>query len=306
MTNISRDIEKAVADKSGDDAIGSSYATEPIESSHTSEDDAVLHQVQVSGAELDNTGVLTQAASDDGYDDEENNIKSVAFSPTPARKSGSKRRARSNSILRHIKLPFSSQSLTSSALSSGSSSFLMTYVSPLYNHLAGLNEEEASERKATLFCGFCCDIVRGCIVINILQICLMTAFFTICLMDVKQLQEVMAINDFINNADDEKPSAMREILDPRGVVGLSRTALLIAVGFIGIVGARKFHKKTVLFAAIWYGIDVIPGLLIQAWTNVLLASFCCYAHVHFFIELRDGRITRDTYLKEKYCCCCRS
>ena len=170
-------------------------------------------------------------------------------------------------------------------------------VSPLYNQLERIKQEESSDRRASLFCMSCCDIVKGCIVVNIIQICFVTLYFVIRLLDNPLFS--------LQWEEDEEQSAIQEFLDPRGVVGITWTAFMLANGFMAIVGAWKFHKNTILLAAILNCIDVILKVLIMQWTNFLGSCLCCYAQMHLFVELKSRRMARENYRNEKQCCCYR-
>lgn len=155
--------------------------------------------------------------------------------------------------------------------------------------------EERSERKSALCCGFCCDLVRGCIIANILNLCVTIFLLYICLHNDDVHELFLAI--------DEDPVGLRGILDPRDIIGIIRTSLMIPFAVIGILGAWRFNKYMIICAAIWYMIDLIAGLTIGAWTNVVLSTVYCYAHVHLFLELKNGRITDENYKRtEEYCC----
>ena len=96
-------------------------------------------------------------------------------------------------------------------------------VTPLYNQLEMIKQEEESyDRRASLFCLCCCDIVKGCIVVNILQICFVILYLVFRLLDIS-----------LRWNEDQEPSAIQEFLDPQGVVGITWTALMLANGFIG-------------------------------------------------------------------------
>lgn len=171
--------------------------------------------------------------------------------------------------------------------------------SPVFDELAKSAREESSERKSALFCGSCCDLVKGCILVNLLNIGVSILFLAICLMDNDRLHELILAID-----DDDEAGGLRSMLDPRGTLGLVRTSLMIPFALLGIVGAWRFQKYMVLCTAIWYIIDLLPAIMIRAWTNLLLSAFYCYPHIHLYLELKNGNMTMETYKSnEQYCCC---
>ena len=174
--------------------------------------------------------------------------------------------------------------------------------SPVFDELAKSAREESSERKSSLFCGSCCDLVKGCIIVNLLNICVSILFLAICLMDNDRLHELLLAVD--DEDEDDEAGGLRRMLDPRGTLGLVRTSLMIPFALLGIVGAWRFQKYMVLCTAIWYVIDLFPAIMIRAWTNLVLSAFYCYPHIHLFLELKRGKMTLENYKStEQHCCC---
>ena len=189
----------------------------------------------------------------------------------------------------------------SEALSERTSQSFGVILSPLHKVLIRTAREELSERKSTLFCGSCCDLVRGCTVVNILNICITITFLVICLLDVPQIHQLMLA---VADEGEEEYGGIQAVLDPRGTLGLVRTSMMLPAALLGIVGAQNLNRNMVLCAAVWYSIDLILGVSIMAWTNVVLSAFYCYPHIHLFLELKSDRITTENYYQtEQYCCC---
>jgi hypothetical protein len=190
-------------------------------------------------------------------------------------------------------------STRASCRTSRSTSVLMSFISPLYRQLAATAREESSERKSGLCCGSCCDLVRGCIVVNMLNIFLTIWFLVVSIQGINRIFAVLGVV-----ADDDQFVAPQGTFDRSGVIGLVRTSCGIPFALIGIFGAFRFQKYAVLCTAIWYFMDIIPGVLNMCWPNAVVSAFFCYPHVHLFLELWSGTITRENYsTTEQHCCC---
>jgi hypothetical protein len=189
-------------------------------------------------------------------------------------------------------------STRTSCRTSRSASMVISFVSPLYRQLAATNREESSERKSGLCCGSCCDLVRGCIVVNMFNMCLTIWYL------VFSLQGIQRIWIGVGAVTDDDLYAPQSVFEPPSVLGLVRTSFGIPFALIGIFGAYRFQKYAVLCTAIWYFIDIVPGVLNKAWPNAVISAFLCYPHVHLFLELCNGTITPENYNStERYCCC---
>jgi len=186
-------------------------------------------------------------------------------------------------------------SLRTSCRTSRSASMVMSIISPLYRQLAATRREESSERKSGLCCGSCCDLVRGCIVANMLNICLTIWYLVFSLQGIQRI--------WIGVVTDDDLYAPQSMFERPSVLGLVRTSFGIPFALIGMFGAHRFQKYAVLCTAIWYCIDIVPGVLNKAWPNAVISAFFCYPHVHLFLELRNGTITPENYnTTERYCC----
>ena len=72
---------------------------------------------------------------------------------------------------------------------------------------------------------------------------------------------------------------------------------------LGIIGASKYNKVLVLGAGIWYCIDVCIGFYLRDYAGCIIRGFFAYPHIALFIALKKNHITRETYIRERHCCC---
>lgn len=162
-----------------------------------------------------------------------------------------------------------------------------------------LNLED--QRISDLCCGVCCDLVRGCIIVNscnivmnILQILLPALGFTDFLID--------TINfDAFEKAFDDDEIMQRERTITTFVTVMTAFAILFSIN--GIFGASKFRPYLVLITGIWYCIDAIRCAVTLEWINIAVNGCFAYPHIALFLAIRHGKMSRERYHIEKHCCC---
>ncbi len=155
----------------------------------------------------------------------------------------------------------------------------------MYNRLAATAMEEACERKAQLCCGSCCDLVKGCIISNALQMILLVLLLTI-----------TGINpEFVAQFDSVVPTTGALVLGSLGV----------AAGAMGIFGALKFYKYPVLMAGVWCLVQLVVAIINKKTALSLGTAIFSYSNIHLFLALHSGNITAENYKRtERYCCFC--
>lgn len=175
---------------------------------------------------------------------------------------------------------------------SNSESMFLRFISPMFQRVERIEEDESYERKSTLCCGSCCDVVWGCIMVDILNICVSILLLYI------GLQNDMGIREFLLVVDEDETGLLGF------TVGLVRIGIMIPVALIGILGALRFNKHIILCVAVWYAIDITLAIIILSPIKALLSALYFYAHIHLFLELKNGTITEKNYERtEQYCCC---
>lgn len=175
-------------------------------------------------------------------------------------------------------------------------------VDPEVLRMATLGEEEDAEGEKTkiLCCGICCDARRACIIID----CIYFSFVVCALIMALNEWNPLAVEETPIFDDDfyERPTAM---FDPNMVL-LAATwqlAIGIVMSVVGFIGALKFQPYLVLAMAVWLCIDAV---LFCVWWNFISAvcvGLYSYPHFALFNLLKKGKMTRETYHKERYCCC---
>lgn len=159
-------------------------------------------------------------------------------------------------------------------------------------------------RIADLCCGVCCDLVRGCIIVdcckivmNVLQILLPALGFTGFLID------TINFDAFEKTFDDDEAMQSLEGERKLNTFVTAMTICSILFSIIGIVGASKFRPCPVLTTGIWYCIDAIRCAVTLQWINIAVNGCFAYPHIALFLALRSEKMSRERYPIEKHCCC---
>lgn len=170
-------------------------------------------------------------------------------------------------------------------------------IEPSILQLVTVGEEiDPNERQAQLCCGCCCDLVRACIIVDIVYLCysvlfILASWWGLSIVDRFDLSD----NDDDGSNDGDDSSVLFLV-----IIQLS-TGILFAS--LGIIGASKFRHCLVLACAIWFCIDLIISGFNMVWPSALMKGFFAYPHFALFMALKSGKITRKNYMVERHCCC---
>lgn len=175
---------------------------------------------------------------------------------------------------------------------------------------------EFGRRKTKLFCGACCDVLRACIIVNIIFVSILSGFLLLCTVGYEPAVAILILPDegeIIGDDDRIIDEEVNEVLGDFRITDiftmpdvLFRLGGGIFFGIVGILGASRFNKYLVLCTAVWYIVHMTMAAMEQMWSVCMLAMIFCYAHVALFEALRKETITRENYKTEKECCyrCC--
>lgn len=169
---------------------------------------------------------------------------------------------------------------------------------------------EATLKQGHSCCGFCCDMRRAVIIVNLLNI----------LSTIITLGLVAAANKEVNdNGTEEEKNELNEMEDAlRGV------AWMVVIGwflsFASLYGAFTYRIIPVGINALYMFITYLASGAIQtqaakthdemnygpgAWIiNAVITGLFIYPHVMFITEVRGGILSEETYPREKQSCCC--
>lgn len=155
----------------------------------------------------------------------------------------------------------------------------------------------SEERKTELCCGSCCDYIRACVVVDIIWIILAAA---------NMYGPAVGLIYY------EEPDPNEIVEDEDAVVFTRRylwvlliwSAVSLAIGALSILAATTFNKL-VLIGAVDLIIEAVAAAVVyRDWFGIPIRLLIAYPHIGLFLALKKGTISRETYEREKYCCCC--
>ena len=156
----------------------------------------------------------------------------------------------------------------------------------------------ATQRRAHLCCGCCCDTRRASIVVDII-----TATFS-----ALGLFSLVAVTSdgYQSQFDDDATIAALNDFNASGAVGWSMAFMAIGMiaGGVGIFGAYKFNQVCVMIAAVYHAVACIQGLIFLNLGGAIMSGFFAYPHFVFYKEMKAGIMTPVTYPNEQACCGC--
>jgi len=188
-----------------------------------------------------------------------------------------------------------------------------------------------SERRSVICCGCCCDSLRACIIVDILNFVYIIFMFFVAWWGIAWWGNFEMTNnaadddaDTINtstnilymdddsvnyqNYDDdfylmEQVEQMKE--DALWINKLSIVVQLCGLLFttLGIIGAAKFNRHLVLCCGIWYMLDGMVAGYYMIWPSLFLQAFFAYPHIALYMALKSGSISPQRYMVERHCCC---
>lgn len=156
-------------------------------------------------------------------------------------------------------------------------------------------------RQAQLCCGCCCDLLRACIIVNIVY---MSYAVLVILLAWWGIVSIDAL-DVSNYDDDSAYQNMVDRVDSQAnlVVAIIQLSSGMLFASLGIIGAARFTQCLVLACGIWYCIDLLISSIFRIWPSALMKGFFAYPHFALFMALKSGKITRENYSVERHCCC---
>ena len=158
--------------------------------------------------------------------------------------------------------------------------------SSLANRLGAVALEEACERKAQLCCGSCCDLIKGTVIANTIQIVYLII-----------LVNAILPNTYVEAVISAQAKRWGHIFGGAGIL----------FSAAGIWGACRFQKYPVLATGLWCMFQLVYSIVRKELALAPFAFFFAYPNFHLFLVLHNGSITRDNYQRtERYCCCSNS
>jgi len=172
--------------------------------------------------------------------------------------------------------------------------------------------EDEHGGSGTRFCGSCCDLLRACVIVDIVYIFKNINLIISIWLGMSYVPTTSTTDSLGSYYDDDYYSIINGEESGEGqqqsmmfwiLIGKNLAGIFFAT--IGIFGAVKFHKWLVLSTTIWCCIDVVLSIFTSRWLAVVLAGFFLYPESSLFLALHNGKITIENYKSVKYCCCCK-
>ena len=147
-------------------------------------------------------------------------------------------------------------------------------------------------------CGGCCDMRRAVIVVNIINVVLVSmGMFSV--LAARSLSSQVDATD-----DDELAQALEEFNSLPLAALIVIQSVKIVLSIVGIVGALRFNEIMVGLAMAGYVFDAVFALIGLNIAGLIYAGFFAYPHGFFIKEKRAGIMTLENYPNEKQSCCC--
>jgi len=192
---------------------------------------------------------------------------------------------------------------------------------------------DESDRKSVICCGCCCDVLRACIIVNILNFVYIIFMFFFAWWGIALWGNLEMTNNNGNADDDDDTTTNNNVLymddgdvnyqnydddddfymmeqaqqkeKSLWITKLSIVVQLCGILFttLGIIGAAKFNKCLVLVCGIWYMIDGMVAGYYLVWPSLFLKAFFAYPHIALYMALKSGSIAPHRYMIERHCCC---
>lgn len=163
--------------------------------------------------------------------------------------------------------------------------------------------DDPDERKTDLCCGVCCDVLRGCIIVDILSLVGVAIWLLLFWWGIEVVNSI----DMATVEDDELFEQLNELenyaIGYEVILLIAVICLNVVFSLVGIIGAAKFNKYLVLATGIWYICEAIYLLSIQLFAHAFTIAAYSYPHIALYLALRSGTISRQNYRRERYCCC---
>lgn len=196
-----------------------------------------------------------------------------------------------------------------------------------------------TEKRGHFYCGFCCDVRRAVIIINIITsissvLMLLVSFLGIGIFQISDAL-IKSINETSYNAtttgtwnftmnDDElnnnnnftafnatdASNLYNQLKEPAissffSMIFWSLISLILYIVIIN--GAIQYNWYTVSIGLIWSFVHYSMSLYQTSFDFFTFLQFILYVYPHYFliVEIRNGTMSNENYrIREEYSCCC--
>lgn len=163
------------------------------------------------------------------------------------------------------------------------------------------------EKVGAKCCGCFCDYRRALIVVVIIGIILSVINLIMTLNAISDASST--VSSYIPDDHHMMENEIQDTLDDgaRGVV--ITTILGILASLCALIGAIWFNIWLVLVNVISLAVNFILAIRfsyspLQIMISTVCTALFLYPHIGFIMEVKKGIMTRETYPREEYSCCC--
>lgn len=146
------------------------------------------------------------------------------------------------------------------------------------------------------------QFVKACVIVDIIAIVFNVLAIIVYISGFSLINGVMQSDDIV--FDDDQIDEMVDQMNTLFIVAFVLVGLSLVFSIVGIVGATKFNKAMVLATGVWLLIELfLVALLQQDFVSAVMFLFFSYPHFGLFLAIKKGHISKETYDRERYCCC---
>jgi hypothetical protein len=183
----------------------------------------------------------------------------------------------------------------------------------LIPHGSKVSRKAPYRRQGHLCCGGCCDMRRAVIIVDSINLFLMT----MALLSVLVVRKVdqMAINalsnqtsNYVDDEDlmdlfDDSIIMLNKSLFPFTII-IALVCIRLVSSTIGIIGALNYNTCLVKVTTLMYCIDIFFGCILLNPFDIIAYGLFAYPHFVLIREIQAGVMSPETYKNEEFCCCC--
>ena len=190
---------------------------------------------------------------------------------------------------------------------------------PAYNVDMGMGMHK-QEKQGSKCCGCCCDFRRAVIILAII-------FIIFNILSLTASLSAFAIPGSVIGVDDDE---VLEFMDERMKYGAILSGIGLFSSIVALVGAKQYNVTLVGFHIMWILVELVISIIlninaikeanivfaddedyVEQYPSIvgyiiegIVALLFVYPHVGFIHEVRAGIMSKETYPREVYSCCC--
>jgi hypothetical protein len=171
---------------------------------------------------------------------------------------------------------------------------MMSPISPVYEPI------NMRAKKGHICCGYCCDVRRAVIILNLLNILLSVLWLALFTAGY-DIIENSALNPDADDAIKEEAALLKTL--PMGLL-IFLGLLQICCYAVGIMGAIHFDRRMLKVAIGWYAMSLFANLVQFQVLSAIATLLFIYPLYYLDKEIKENIMTPENYPNEVQSCCC--